>query len=119
MAIPKDHIPFFQERARQDLLSFCVYNDKFFEINTHHKIIGDALQRFMEGKVKKLILQTPPRSGKSRLICEAIAWAFGNLQNTDVIYTGHSISLLESFSRNIRDRVNSTEYKTLFNDSVK
>lgn len=119
MVILKEHLPFFRERARQDLLSFCVYNDKFFEINPHHKIIGEALQRFMEGKVKKLILQTPPRSGKSRLICEAIAWAFGNLENTDVIYTGHSISLLESFSRNIRDRVNSTEYRTLFKDSVK
>jgi hypothetical protein len=40
--------------ARKDLLSFCVYSDKFFEINKHHEIIADALQRFMEGKVKKL-----------------------------------------------------------------
>lgn len=73
----------------------------------------------MEGKVKKLILQTPPRSWKSRLICEAIAWAFWNIQNTDIIYTWHSISLLESFSRNIRDRVNSPEYKSIFNATVK
>lgn len=105
--------------ARKDLLSFCVYSDKFFEINKHHEIIANALQRFMEGKVKKLILQTPPRSWKSRLICEAIAWAFWNVQNTDIIYTWHSISLLESFSRNIRDRVMSPEYRSIFKDSVK
>lgn len=105
--------------ARNNLLSFCVFSDKFFEINSHHEIIADALQRFMEGKVKKLILQTPPRSWKSRLICEAIAWAFWNIQNTDIIYTWHSISLLESFSRNIRDRVNSPEYKSIFNATVK
>jgi len=110
---------FFKEQARKDLLSFCVFSDKFFEINSHHEIIADALQRFMEWKVKKLILQTPPRSWKSRLICEAIAWAFWNIQNTDIIYTWHSISLLESFSRNIRDRVNSPEYKSLFKDTVK
>lgn len=112
-------ITFIKQRAREDLLSFCVYSDKFFEINKHHEIIADALQRFMEWKVKKLILQTPPRSWKSRLICEAIAWAFWNIQNTDIIYTWHSISLLESFSRNIRDRVNSPEYKSIFNDTVK
>lgn len=73
----------------------------------------------MEWKVKKLILQTPPRSWKSRLICEAIAWAFWNIENTDIIYTWHSISLLESFSRNIRDRVNSPEYKSVFRDTVR
>lgn len=105
--------------ARNNLLSFCVFSDKFFEINHHHEVIADALQRFMEWKVKKLILQTPPRSWKSRLICEAIAWAFWNIQNTDIIYTWHSISLLESFSRNIRDRVNSPEYKSIFNATVK
>lgn len=112
-------IAFVKTQARKDLLSFCVYSDKFFEINKHHEIIADALQRFMEGKVKKLILQTPPRSWKSRLICEAIAWAFWNIQNTDIIYTWHSISLLESFSRNIRDRVMSPEYRSIFKDSVK
>lgn len=112
-------IAFIKQRAREHLLSFCVYSDKFFEINKHHEIIADALQRFMEGKVKKLILQTPPRSWKSRLICEAIAWAFWNIQNTDIIYTWHSISLLESFSRNIRDRVMSPEYRSIFKDTVK
>lgn len=110
---------FFKEQARKDLLSFCVFSDKFFEINHHHEVIADALQRFMEWKVKKLILQTPPRSWKSRLICEAIAWAFWNIENTDIIYTWHSISLLESFSRNIRDRVNSPEYKSVFRDTVR
>lgn len=112
-------IAFVKTQARKDLLSFCVYSDKFFEINKHHEIIADALQRFMEGKTKKLILQTPPRSWKSRLICEAIAWAFWNIQNTDIIYTWHSISLLESFSRNIRDRVMSPEYRSIFKDTVK
>lgn len=119
MAIPNEHMDFFKMRARDDLLSFCVYNDKFFEVNPHHKIIADALQRFMEGKVKKLILQTPPRSWKSRLVCESIAWAFWNVKNTDIIYTWHSVGLLESFSRSIRDRVSSSEYKSLWNHKIK
>jgi hypothetical protein len=34
--------------ARKNLLSFCVFSDKFFEINHHHEVIADALQRFME-----------------------------------------------------------------------
>jgi hypothetical protein len=37
-----------KEASREDLLSFCVYTDKFFEINRHHEIIADKLQAFME-----------------------------------------------------------------------
>jgi len=41
-------LAFVKNQARKDLLSFCVFSDKFFEINKHHEIIADALQRFME-----------------------------------------------------------------------
>ena len=112
-------IQLMKQTAREDLLSFCVYTDKYFEVNKHHEIIADKLQAFMEWKIKRLILQTPPRSWKSRLICEAIAHSMWKLQNTDIIYTWHTISLLEWFSRNIRNRVDSPEYKTLFNDRIK
>ena len=50
---------------------------------------------------------------------EAIAWAFGQLENTDVIYTGHSMNLLEDFSRKIRDRVKSVEYGAICGQTVK
>ena len=112
-------IQMIQKQAREDLLSFCVYTDKYFEINKHHEILSEKLQAFMEWKIKRLILQTPPRSWKSRLICEAIAHSMWKLENTDIIYTWHTISLLEWFSRNIRNRVDSPEYKTLFNDRIK
>lgn len=73
----------------------------------------------MEWKIKRLILQTPPRSWKSRMICEAIAHWMWYLENTDIIYTGHSIWLLEWFSRNIRNRIESPEYKELFPTKIK
>lgn len=114
----KEELAFLSQCARDDLISFCVYTDKFFEINKHHEIIGNKLQDFMEWKIKRLILQTPPRSWKSRLICEAIAHWMWKLKNTDIIYTGHSINLLESFSRNIRWRVDSPEYKQIFKASI-
>ena len=82
-----DNLNFAVGMSRQDLLSFCVTTDKFFEINEHHAKIADTLTRFFAGDVKKLIIQTPPRSGKSRSMQEAIAWAFGRMEGKDVIYT--------------------------------
>lgn len=114
-----EQIALFKQTAIQSLLGFCVYTDKFFEVNAHHKLLANKLQQFMEWKIKRLILQTPPRSWKSRLICEAIAHWMWKLENTDIIYTGHSIWLLETFSRNIRGRIDSPEYKELFKNKIK
>lgn len=108
-----------QKTARDDLLGYCVYTDKYFEIHKHHEIMATKLQQFMEWKIKRLILQTPPRSWKSRMVCEAISHWMWKLNNTDIIYTWHTISLLEWFSKNIRDRVNSDEYKELFDARIK
>ena len=115
----KEENQFFKEMARKDLVSYCVYTDKFFEVNFHHEIIWEKLQAFMEGKIKKLILQTPPRSGKSREVQEAISWAFWWQEKLEIIYTGHSVWLLEWFSRSIRDKINGFEWKTLFNSKIK
>lgn len=115
----EEQIALFKQTAIQSLLGFCVYTDKFFEVNAHHKLLANKLQQFMEWKIKRLILQTPPRSWKSRLICEAIAHWMWKLENTDIIYTGHSIWLLETFSRNIRGRIDSPEYKELFKNKIK
>ena len=115
----KEEGKFFKEMARKDLISYCVYTDKFFEVNFHHEIIWEKLQAFMEWKIKKLILQTPPRSGKSREVQESISWTFGKESNLEVIYTWHSVWLLEWFSRSIRDKINWFEWKSLFTNKIK
>jgi hypothetical protein len=44
----KEIIQVLQQQSRKDLLSFCVYADKYFEVNKHHIILADKLQAFME-----------------------------------------------------------------------
>jgi hypothetical protein len=53
---------FFIEMARSDLLSFCVYSDKFFEIAPHHEIIANALHKVLTGETKNLMICMPPRA---------------------------------------------------------
>lgn len=105
---------FFKQQAQNDLLSFSVYTDKFFDIVKIHEVMADALMKVESGEIKKLILELPPRSWKSRISWEFIAWLMWRNPNKDVLLTGHSSSLLETFSRNIRNRINSTEYQSLF-----
>jgi hypothetical protein len=58
----KQEIQFFKEQARNDLLSFCVYTDKFFEIEKHHELIADNLNKVLTGEIKNLIICMPPRA---------------------------------------------------------
>jgi len=44
----KEMMELIKKTAREDLLSFCVFTDKYFEINKHHEIIAQKLQDFMD-----------------------------------------------------------------------
>ena len=114
----KEESQFFKEAARQDLLSFCVYNDKFFDIIEHHELIASYLDKLMNDDIQNLMICMPPRAWKSRIMQEFISFLLGRLPNNDVLYTGHSLSLLEDFSRNIRNRINSQEYKNVFSTEI-
>lgn len=113
-----ENLQFAIQQSRKDLLSFCVFTDKFFEIEPHHELIADHLHKLIEWSIKNLIISMPPRSGKSRMMQEFISYLYGIEPNNDVLYTWHSLSLLEWFSRSIRNRINSDEYKTLFDSQI-
>jgi len=108
-----------QQYSRQDFLSFCVYTDKFYEIASHHEIIWNSLKRILSWELQNLIICMPPRAWKSRIMQEFISYLYWVKPITDILYTWHSLSLLQDFSRNIRDRVNSDEYKQLFQSRIK
>lgn len=114
----KEEELFFKQAAREDLLSFCVYTDKFFDIIEHHEIIAKHLKMLVDWEIQNLIISMPPRAWKSRIMQEFIAYLYWISPNNDVLYTGHSLSLLEDFSRNIRNRINSEEYKGLFASQI-
>lgn len=110
----KEFIQLAKETAREDLLSFCVYTDKFFDIVKIHEKMADALMKVESWECKRLILELPPRSWKSRISWEFISWYLWRNPTKDVLLTWHSISLLETFSRNIRNRIDSSEYGDIF-----
>lgn len=112
-------IQFFKEQGRKDLLSFSVFTDKYFEIEKHHELIADTLHKLLKGEISNLMICMPPRAWKSRIMQEFISFIYWIQPQTDILYTWHSLTLLQDFSRNIRDRINSDEYKQLYNSRIK
>lgn len=54
------------EWAKRNLLDFITYTKPDYEVNWHHKIICDTLDRFLDpdSGLDRLIINAPPRSGK-------------------------------------------------------
>jgi len=114
----EEHL-FLLDMARKDFLSFCIYTDRNYEIAPHTELIANKLEAFMRWEIKNLILTLPPRSWKSRIMQEFIAYLYWKKPTTDILYTWHSLSLLQWFSRNIRNRMQSKEYQEIFDTKFK
>jgi len=57
-----------QDRARRGLLNFTCYTKRDFEVNWHHRVLCRYLNAFVRGQISRLLIQAPPRHGKSELV---------------------------------------------------
>ena len=84
-----------------------------------HKDICKRLERFMQdvadGKNPRLMLQMPPRHGKSMIASQEFpAWLLGHHPDWELIVCSYAESLALDFSRNVRERMRDKEYHALF-----
>ena len=81
---------------RTDLLSFTQYafekrRGAPFKVAPHHAVICDALERVVIGRTKRLIINIPPRSGKTELaVKNFIPWCMGNFPDSEFIHASYS-----------------------------
>lgn len=86
-----------------------------FAIGEHHRIICDALDGVIKGKIKKLIINICPRYGKTELAVKNFISA-GLAMNpaSKFIHLSYSDDLAHDNSEAIRDIVKSDGYQALF-----
>ncbi|WP_373844366.1 hypothetical protein [Clostridium sp.] len=56
------------EKAKRHLVNFTTYTYPEYEVNWHHKVLCDYLDRFVNGEIERLTVFMPPRNGKSELV---------------------------------------------------
>ena len=106
-----------RREAQRSLLSFTRYTFPEFETSQHHECIIDALQRVEAGLCRRLIIQMPPRHGKSELASRRFpAWFMGKHPNEPLITASYGQELSSDFGREVRNIVNSPEYNAVFNN---
>lgn len=81
----------------------------------HQDLICTALEKVVVGKTKRLIINIPPRSGKTELaVISFIAWCMGNWPHSQFIHASYSKRLATSNAYAVRSIMQHEAYGAVF-----
>jgi hypothetical protein len=106
---------------RRDLVSFaqCCFRElnprTRFAMSWHIEIIAAKLTALRDGKIRRLIVNLPPRHLKSLLASVAFpAWCLGHDPSTQILCVSYAQDLADKLSRDCRHIVASDWYRGVF-----
>lgn len=101
--------------ARHDLDSYCRLMDAGFLSPPHIRLLAWKLEQVAAGKIKRLIVNMPPRHGKSNIISRHFpAWYLGRNPHHQVLNATHTGDLSTDFGRDVRDAIEDEQYQRVF-----
>jgi hypothetical protein len=99
----------------KNFLSFVKYVWPEFIEGSHHKIINKKFNDLANGKIKRLIINMPPRHTKSEFASYLLpAWMIGNNPKLKIIQATHTADLAIDFGRKTKNLVDDRNYQELF-----
>ena len=102
-------------QVKSDFLSFVKHVWPEFIEGSHHKIIADKFNKIAEGKIKRMIINMPPRHTKSEFASNMLpAWMIGRKPDLKIIQTTHTTELAVRFGRKAKTLIDSPEYQEIF-----
>ena len=116
---------FLNAILREDLVSFihktyiAIDNSQPYQQNWHIEVIADKLKQCKDGKIKRLIINLPPRSLKSVCVSVAFtAWLLGHKPKTRIVNVSYSEDLSNKLARDARAVMESDFYKSIFKTRI-
>ena len=104
-----------QSLAQKNFLSFVKHIWPEFIEGPHHKIVAKKFNEIAEGKLKRLIINMPPRHTKSEFASSLLpAWMIGRNPKLKIIQTTHTGELAIKFGRKAKTLIDSEEYQEIF-----
>lgn len=101
------------ELSRREFWVYCqTKSPDFYKSNrTFLHEFCDDLQTFIESSNEKeiLVVNMPPRHGKSRTIGNFVEWVLGNDQTQKIMTGSYNETLSTTFSKNVRNTIQETK----------
>ncbi len=105
------------ETAQDSFLDFVKSQWPSFIGGAHHKKMADAFDRIAKGKIKRLIINMPPRHTKSEFASHYFpAYLVGRNPSLKILQATHTADLAVKFGRKIRDLMLTEDFQKIFPD---
>ena len=102
-------------KAQEHFMPFAHHVYENFIEGKHHRIISKKLELVAQGKLKRLIINMPPRHSKSELASYLMpAWFLGRNPRLKIIQATMNTELATRFGRKVRDLIDDPYYQEVF-----
>ena len=103
------------EHASSSFLTFAKYMWPEAILSEHHKRMANAFDRIISGRLKRLIVNMPPRHTKSEFASYLLpAYAMGREPRSKIIQATHNGELAVRFGRKVRNLMDTDRYKEVY-----
>lgn len=104
-----------RELARRTMGDFVLYVDDNYQMNWHHRLLCDYLDKLACKEIRRLMVFMPPRHGKSELVSRKFpAYLLGRNPDTSIISCSYSADLASRMNRDVQRLIDSEQYLELF-----
>ena len=103
------------EEAQDDFMKYTKSVWAEFIEGNHHKIMAQKFNDIANGKIKRLIVNMPPRHTKSEFASYLLpSWLMGRNPKLKIIQATHTGELAVRFGRKVRNLMESSDYARVF-----
>ena len=104
-----------REKAQKNFMAVVKEMWPGFIHGRHHALMAKKFEEIAEGKLKRLIINMPPRHTKSEFASNMLpAWFLGKFPDKKVIQCSNTADLSVGFGRKVRNLVDSEQYAKIF-----
>jgi len=104
-----------REEGKEDFMKFVTTMWPGFIHGRHHAVMARKFEDIANGKIKRLIINMPPRHTKSEFASYLLpAWFLGRFPGKKIIQCSNTAELAVGFGRKVRNLVDSEVYAKIF-----
>lgn len=104
---------------RSNMLDFTQYTFPEYQAVWYHKVLCSYLDKWVSGEIKRLMIFTPPRHGKSELVSRRLpAYILGKNPDAEIISASYGSDLAKRMNKDVQRIIDSKEYRNLFPDTT-
>ena len=85
-----------------------------FGRDSHFNLISQALTKIVDGEISRLIINVPPRYGKTEMLIHFLAWAHAIYPDSNSLYVSYNLDLAMKQTGTLKSIMTMKQYKNLF-----